>query len=165
MKPGLNHFFMKHSPEVLRKVVSPHARTGGWASDGFSLPGAQGLVERAQGLLAQGEEVMEVASANEGMTAATLDLGTEVFGEMTGAALALGQEMFQGTILADVAGQALSGVLIVAKEFPFLSPLVAVLNELKGMVEQYQDAEEESRRLVVWCVALNLTPQTSNPKP
>jgi cystathionine beta-lyase family protein involved in aluminum resistance len=101
---------------------------------------------------------MEVASANEGMTAAALDLGTEVFGEMTGAALALGQEMFKGTILADVAGQALSGVLTIAKDFPFMGPIVSVLNELKGMVEQYQDAEEECKRLVVWCVALNPEP-------
>jgi hypothetical protein len=149
---------MKHAPEVLRKLVSPHARTGGWASDGLFLAGAQGLVERAQGLRAQGAEVMEVASANEGMTAAASDLGTEVFGEMTGAALALGQEMFQGTILADVAGQALSGVLTIAKEFPFTGPVVAVLIELKGMVEQYQNAEEECKRLVVWCVALNPEP-------
>ena len=115
-------------------------------------------MERAQGLQAQGEEAMEVASANEGMTAAALDLGTEVFGEMTGAALALGQEMFKGTILADVAGQALSGVLTIAKDFPFMGPIVSVLNELKGMVEQYQDAEEECKRLVVWCVALNPEP-------
>ena len=78
-----------------------------------------------------------------------------------GFALVLGKKMFQGTILADVAGQALpllAGVLTIAKEFPFLGPIVAVLNEFKGMVGTFQDAEEECGRLVVWCVALNLKP-------
>jgi hypothetical protein len=96
-------------------------------------------------LLEQGEEAVAAASANE---------------EMTGAAVVLGKEMFKGTIL-DVAGQALpllSGVLTIAKEFPFLGPIVNVLNEFKKMVEKYQDAEEECKRLVVWCVALNPEP-------
>ena len=66
--------------------------------------------------------------------------------------MALAQEVFQGTILSGVAGQALSGVLTIAKDVPFMGPIVSVLNGLKGMVESYQDAEEECRRLVVWCV-------------
>ena len=130
----LNHSSLKHLARGL-------ARTGGWASDGCSpFPGCW------QGLREQAEEVVEVASANEGMTGAAVDLG---------------KEMFKGTILADVAGQALpllAGVLTIAKEFPFLGPIVAVLNALKGMVEKYQAAEEECRRLVVCCVALNPTP-------
>ena len=78
-----------------------------------------------------------MVSANEGMTEETLALATV---------------MFQGTILADVAGQAISSVLNVAEQFPFLRPIVAALNEFKGMVEAYQAAKEECKRLVVWCV-------------
>ncbi|KAJ1484036.1 hypothetical protein T484DRAFT_1798189, partial [Baffinella frigidus] len=81
-----------------------------------------------------------------------VDMGQEVFEEMTGAALALGKEVFQGTILSGVAGQVLSSVLSVGEKAPFLGPIVAVLKEFKGMVESYQDAEEECGRLVVWCV-------------
>ena len=66
--------------------------------------------------------------------------------------MALAKDVFQGIFLSDVAGQALSSVLSIAEQVPFLRPIVAVLNEFKGMVESYQDAEEECRRLVVWCV-------------
>ena len=93
---------------------------------------------------------MDVASANEDMTGALRDLATEVF---------------TGTVLSDLAGQALSGVLVVAEKVPFLAPIVAVLNAFKGMLEGYKNAEEECRRLVVWCVALNPEPYTLNPKP
>ncbi|KAJ1472259.1 hypothetical protein T484DRAFT_1841005 [Baffinella frigidus] len=108
---------------------------------------AKGVPAKAIGAAAPSSNATEDATndetllkvANEGMTGSALDLATVVF---------------EGTILADVAGQALSGVLTIAKEFPFLGPIVAVLKEFKGMLEAYQDAEEECGRLVVWCVAM-----------
>ena len=92
----------------------------------------------------QGEDAAAVASANEGMVGAALDLAKEV-GIFDGVA---------GQALSSVAGQALSSVLSVAAEFPFLSPIVEVLNQFKVMVETYKASEEECKRLVVWCTGL-----------
>ena len=59
--------------------------------------------------------------------------------------------VLEGTILSDLAGQAISGVLTIAEELPFLRPIVAVLKGFKGMLEAHKNAGEECTRLVVWC--------------
>jgi hypothetical protein len=73
---------------------------------------------------------------------------------LPGAACALGGCVLTGTFLSTMGGFALEGLLATAEAVPFVGEVCQLLLKLKQHVDDFHDAEEECRRLSVWCVAM-----------
>ena len=73
---------------------------------------------------------------------------------LPGAAAALGGCVLSGTFLAKSAGAGLEALLAAGEAVPFVGEVCRGLLALKRHTDEYHDAEEECRRLSVWCVAM-----------
>ena len=73
---------------------------------------------------------------------------------LPGAAAALGGCVLAGTFLAKSAGAGLEALLAAGEAVPFVGEVCRGLFALKRHTDEYHDAEEECRRLSVWCVAM-----------
>ena len=96
-----------------------------------------------------------------------LDLSFELPERMTGVeksflpgdAAVLGGCVLAGTFLVNMGGAALDGLLAAGEALPLVGEVCSVLLDLKNLVDDYHDAEEESRRLSVLIEPLDLNPE------
>ena len=72
---------------------------------------------------------------------------------LPGAAATLGGCVLTGTFLS-MGGSTLEGLLAAGEAVPFVGEVCSVLLSLKRHVDDFHDAEEECRRLSVWCLAM-----------
>jgi len=68
---------------------------------------------------------------------------------LPGAAGTLGGCVLAGTFLCTMGGSALEGMLAAGEAVPFLGEVCSLLLKLKRHVDDFHEAEEESRRLSV----------------
>ena len=68
------------------------------------------------------------------------------------AAAEVGSSMFDSTFLADVGDGAVSGLLAAGAAAPIIGQVFTLLADLKKHLDKYIEAEEECRRMSVWCV-------------
>ena len=73
---------------------------------------------------------------------------------LPGAAAALGGCVLTGTFLSTMGGSTLDGLLAAGEAVPFVGEVCSVLLMLKKHVDAFHEAEEECRRLSVWCLAM-----------
>ena len=73
---------------------------------------------------------------------------------LPGAAAALGGCVLTGTFLATMGGSTLEALLAAGEAVPFVGQVCQLLLKLKKHVDDFHEAEEECRRLSVWCVAM-----------
>ena len=78
---------------------------------------------------------------------------------LPGAAAALGGCVLSGTFLVNMGGDALDVLLAAGEALPFVGEVCSVLLDLKNQVDDYHDAEKESRRLSVLIEPLDLNPE------
>jgi len=70
------------------------------------------------------------------------------------AAAEVGSSMFNSTFLADAGDGAVSGLLAAGAAAPIIGQVFTLLADLKKHLDKHIEAEEECRRMSVWCVSM-----------
>ena len=66
----------------------------------------------------------------------------------------IAENMFEGSFLADAGEPALMGLLAAGAAAPIVGQVFSLLADLKKHLDRHLEAEEECRRMSVWCVSM-----------
>jgi len=145
--------------------VAAWGAAAGAAGVGAAGVGAAGAVAANAGAGAA------VAQSLEGVGAAAGDLaadGTENLAEVVSqmappdasafavpaAASEVGSNIFDSTFVADAGEGAMMGLLAAGAAAPIIGQVFTLLADLKRHLDKYVEAEEECRRMSVWCMSM-----------